>query len=270
MLQKHASALFRNASLEFYGVKSARIKELISVELPVIEVSKSAMDFVFLLEDDTYLHFEFQTAHSKQDLIRFAHYDLRLFERDGRDVQTVIIYSADVKRPPDGLRIGSLTYAPDVIMMGDYDGKATYAALSEKIRSGGELTDIDIMNLCLLPLMRNDMPRGELAVNSIRLALTVEDKAKRDACVASAVAFSERFLSEAEESKIEELLRMSNILVRYLAEKVEQGIEGGVEVERSKIAKSLLQDGMSAHAVSKHTGLDEETVRQIQSGMNSG
>jgi len=187
------------------------------------------MDFVFLLEDDSYLHFEFQTALNKRDMIRFAHYDLRLFERDGRSVRTVVIYSSDVKKPPDALRIGSLTYEPDAIMMGDYDGKSTYAALEKKIRSGGKLADVDIMSLCLLPLMRNDMPRGDLAVGSIRLAMSIADRAKRDACVASAYALAERYLSDSETSKIEELLGMSNILVKYLAEKIEEGVEAGIE-----------------------------------------
>lgn len=248
-------------------MKSARIKELVNVELPVVEVSESAMDFVFLLEDDTYLHFEFQTAYSKHDLLRFIHYDARLFERDGREVRTVIIYSSDVAKPPGSLRIGSLTYAPDAVMMGDYDGKATYAALKSKIQSGGELTDIDIMSLCLLPLMRNDMPRGELAVNSIRLALTITDKAKRDACISSAYALAERYLGAVDITNIKGLLKMSNILVEYIAGEVEGKVEAKLSAKLSNVAKSLLQDGMSVEAVSKHTELTVETIRQIQSEM---
>lgn len=56
-MQKYASGLFRDATLEFYGIKTARIKELINVDLPAVEISAAAADFVFLLEDDTYLHF---------------------------------------------------------------------------------------------------------------------------------------------------------------------------------------------------------------------
>jgi len=132
IIQKYASGLFKNATLEFYGVKTAKIKELINIELPVVEVSESGADFAFLLEDDTYLHFEFQTAYNKNDLIRFAHYNLRLYERDGRKIQSVIIYSSDVKKMPAGLEIGSLTYNPDKIMMGDYDGDIVYHELKDK------------------------------------------------------------------------------------------------------------------------------------------
>ena len=32
IIQKHASGLFKDSALEFYGIKSARIKELVNVE----------------------------------------------------------------------------------------------------------------------------------------------------------------------------------------------------------------------------------------------
>jgi hypothetical protein len=41
IIQKYTSGLFRNATLEFYGVKTAKIKELINVELPVVRLRKN-------------------------------------------------------------------------------------------------------------------------------------------------------------------------------------------------------------------------------------
>ena len=62
IIQKYTSGLFKDATLEFYGIKTAKIKELVNVELPVVEVSEESTDFIFLLADNTYLHFEFQTG----------------------------------------------------------------------------------------------------------------------------------------------------------------------------------------------------------------
>ena len=81
IIQKYTSALFRDASLDFYGIKAARIKELINVELPVVEVKEKSTDALFLLENGRYLHLEFQSSYSKKDLGRFAVYDLLLYER---------------------------------------------------------------------------------------------------------------------------------------------------------------------------------------------
>ena len=112
LMQKYACGLFKDATLEFYGVKTAKIKELISVDLPKIEVGGGIGDNVFLLEDDSYLHYEFVTVHNKNAMIRYAGYDLRLYERDGREIHTVIIYTSDVKNAPPPLKIGSLEYTP--------------------------------------------------------------------------------------------------------------------------------------------------------------
>jgi hypothetical protein len=80
---------------------------LINVELPVVEVSESRADFVFLLEDDTYKHFEFQTSYSKKDLTRFSRYDSLLYDRDGRNIETIVIYSSDVQKIDESLNIGA-------------------------------------------------------------------------------------------------------------------------------------------------------------------
>ena len=141
LIQKYATSLFRNATLEFYGIKSAPIKELINPELPEIKVTGGAADIVFLLEDDTYLHFAFETGHnSKGAMLKCIGYDTRLYERDGRLVHTVIIYTADVKTKPKGLSIGTLSYDPQVILMVDYDGNAIFKELEAKIKADEELT----------------------------------------------------------------------------------------------------------------------------------
>lgn len=60
---------------------------MINPEVPVVEVSGSSADVVFLLENDTYLHFAFETGHNNTNaMLKCAGYDLRLIERDGRKI----------------------------------------------------------------------------------------------------------------------------------------------------------------------------------------
>ena len=70
IIQKYACGVFKGSALEFYGIK-AEIKELINVELLVVEVTDSSTDYIFLLEDNSYLHLEFQTKYNKKGLARF-------------------------------------------------------------------------------------------------------------------------------------------------------------------------------------------------------
>jgi len=255
IIQKYTSGLFRNATLEFYGIKTAKIKELINVELPVVEVAETSTDFIFLLEDGTYLHFEFQTVYNKYDLVRFAIYDLRLYERDKRKIQTVIIYSSDVRKADDSLNIGSLIYSPSKVMMYEYDGNAIYMALEAKLKSGQELTDSDMLNLIFLPLMKNDIPKRDLAEKSIELAQTIPDKNKRDICVASAFAFSLKYLSDEDIKRILEVLRMVNL---------ETALTILAEDKTIKIAKKLLKKGLSLNDIADATELDMDTIKELQ------
>ena len=50
IIQKYANGLFRNVTLEFYGINTAGIKELINPEVPIVAVSGSSTDVVFLTE----------------------------------------------------------------------------------------------------------------------------------------------------------------------------------------------------------------------------
>lgn len=266
IIQKYTSGLFKDTTLEFYGIKTAKIKELINVELPVVEVGETSTDFIFLLEDNTYLHFEFQTTYNKSDIVRFATYDIRLYERDKRSITTVIIYTADVKEANTNLSIGSLSYNPNKIMMYDYDGNTIFNELQDKILNNQELKDIDILNLILLPLMRNTIPKEELAIKSIKLANTISDRNKRDTCIGSIFAFTSKYLSDKSINKVLEVLRMTDIAIKF----IEEGIEKGKQEEKEELAKNALLKGLSIDVVAEITKLDIDKVKKIQEEINNG
>ena len=261
IIQKYANGLFRNATLEFYGIKTAPIKELINPELPAVQVSGGAADVIFLLEDDSYLHFAFETGYNKDALIKCAGYDLRLFERDGRLIHTVVIYTADVKEKPSGLNIGTLAYNPDMILMGNYDGNVIFAELETKIKAGEELTDVDMLNLVLLPLMKHTISRKELAVDTIKLAQTIPDTTKRNACVAAAFAFTSKYLKETDRESLLEVLKMSELAVML--------VEDAVNERDIEIAKNMINDGVGISTISRYTGLDESIIRQLQTELKN-
>ena len=252
IINKYTSALFKDMTLEFFGVKAAKIKELISGELPVVEVSVLRTDCIFLLEDDTYQHLEFETAYNKDNLVRFAKYDLYLYERDKREINTTVIYSAEVKTADRSIKIGSLEYTPNVVMMRDYDGGAIFAELEAKLKNGEDLTDKDILNLIFMPLMRNSAPKLELVEKSIKLANTISDQSKRDGCIASTVHFADRYLNDDDRKHVLEGLKMTRIAELLLEEKA------------IEIAKNLLQEKIPMEVICKSTNLSIETIEELQ------
>jgi len=265
IIQKYASSLFKDTTLELYGIKTAKIKELVNVDLPIMEVSGSSADIVFLLEDDSYLHLEFQTGYNKSDFIRFAGYDLRLYERDKRIINTVVIYSADVKHAPSVLALGSLTYNPGIVMMASYDGNAIYTDLQEKVKDGFSLSDLDMLNLIYLPLMRTDMPRYELAAKSVLLAQTIPNDTKRNACIAAAFVFASRFLEKDEADMILKEVKMID-LVELL---VKDAVDIALKEQEIKIALSFIQRGTPIKTVSEIIGIEVPVLEQLINGVGN-
>ena len=254
--------MFRDATLDFYGIKAARIKELINVELPVVEVKEKSTDALFLLENDRYLHLEFQSSYSKKDLGRFAIYDLLLYERDGRQIDTVVIYSSDVQTAETSLDTGTLSFNPQTVMFADYDGNVIYKELEEKLESGQELSDIDLLNLIFLPLMKTDMPKGELAEKSIRMAQSIPDNNKRNTCIASVFAFASKYLEEEILNKLLEAIKMSDLATMLINNTItERDIE---------IAKRLLKRGISTEDIMESTDLDLDTIQQLKDELDNG
>ena len=268
VLQKYTSSLFRDTTLEYFGVKMAKVKEAINVELPNLEIKETKADFIYLLDDNKCAHIEFQTTFNKKVLPRFARYDTLIYERDGREIITIIIYSSDVKKADASLKIGSLTYEPINIMMCDYDGNGIYKELELKLKSKQELTNTDMLNLIFLPLMKNDIARAELAEKTIELAKTIEDETKRKVCEASAVAFADAYLSREEFKKIWEAVRMNGTLAELVNEEVEterrKTAKETAEKTAEKIAENLLKKGYLLEEIAESTGLNIAKVKKLQ------
>jgi len=266
VLQKYTCALLRDVMPEFYGFKTGRVKELINPELPEVHISGGGTDMVFLMEDGTYLHLGFETGKDKNDIVRHLSYDARLIQRDGRVVNTVIVYTADVVSAPPGLRSNTLVYTPHIILMRDYDGDLVYNGLTAKMRTGQELTDRDILDLVFLPLMKHSLPRRELAASTIRLAETISDSEKRNLCVAAAFAFASSCLDEADTEKLREVLKMTNLGALLVMDAVMDAVND----RTIELAKKMLKRGVSVEAVMEDAELDEVTVRQLQEELVNG
>lgn len=261
LIQKYTAALLREIMPEFFGIKIGRVKELINPELPEIKVSGGGTDMVFLTDDNKYLHFGFETGSDKGDIAKHLNYDSRLIQRDGREVVTVIVYTADVTEAPAGINGETLVYNPHIILMYNYDGDAIYNELNTKILKGQALNDNDILNLLFLPLMRNSIPRGDLAVKSVEIAKTISDPIKRETCVAAAFAFAYKYLSDSEANKLLEAIRMFDFVDKI----VDIGkMEGKIEM-----ARDMLRDSESIEKIVRYTKLDEATVLNLQSELES-
>jgi hypothetical protein len=149
--------------------------------------------------------------------------------------------------------------------MGEYDGNAIFSELEAKINAGQELADVDLLNLVLLPLMKHTMPRRELAENTIKLAQKIPDEAKRDAFIAAAYAFTSKHLNETDRLKLLEVLRMCDVLERYVDGRIDEKLNEGI----SAVAKNFLRDRFPLDLVVRNTGLDIKTVKRLKAEVDN-
>jgi hypothetical protein len=264
IIQKYTSGRFKETLLKFFGITSVGVKGLINVELPVVEATQTSTDFIFLLEDDTLLHIEFQTTYTENDLIRFALYDWRLYGLHKKKIKTVVIYSSDVKKVDGSIDNGMMEYAPAKIMLYEYDGNAIYADLKAKLAGKQDLTDDNMLNLIFLPLMRNSVPKPELAKTTIELAQTIADKDKSIDCTAIAYAFALKYLNEEEANKLWEVIRMGSLAVKFFEDTRKEAWKEAELEKTLEIAKKMLADNEPIEKVVKFCELDTTTVKKLQ------
>lgn len=71
---KRAMDIFDEEGLKFFWIDK-KVKDIGPTELVVLDSKNMYMDYTFLMEDDSYIHFEFQTTNKGvEDLMRFRTY----------------------------------------------------------------------------------------------------------------------------------------------------------------------------------------------------
>ena len=268
IILKYMSGAFKDSTLDFYGLDLPKIKGVVPTELPVLEVTDEMMDYVFELEDNTYLHLEFQTTTKSDDLARFLLYDARLYKKDKSKIKTVVIYSGDIERADDWLEIGSITYKVNNIYMRDYDGDNIYRELVEKINRDEILSKLDILNLVFLPLMKTSGSREDMAINAVELAAKIPELETKNFCTGAIIGVAYKFISKNVIEKLKEAFRMNWIVEEFRKEGKEEGIKEGIKEgelnSKIEVAKKLLERGNDIDTIAEITELPKGEIEKLK------
>lgn len=255
MIMKRAMNIFAQEWLKFFGIDK-EVKELGPTELVVLESRNMFIDYTFLMEDDTYIHIEFQTTNKGiADLRRFRAYEALLSYQTGKDVVTYVIYSGDIINPKDIHHTGISEYRVKTISMASKDGVKVFNAIIDKIQSGKDITTQDIIELTFTPIMGGKQSKVDKILQAIRLVKNV-DKNYRCDVESILYAFANKFLDEVDLEKVKKELRVTEI-GRSL-------VEEGKKEKAIEIARELL-DILSVEMIAKKTGLTVEEVEALKS-----
>ena len=262
LIMKRAMDVFAEDGLKFFGIDK-KVKELGPTELVVLESKNLHMDYTFLMEDDTYIHFEFQTTNKNvSDLRRFRAYEALLSHQTGKDVVTYVIYSSNIINVNDTLETGINKFKVNTISMASKNGDDVFKNVSDKISKGISLSKDDIISLSFSPIMGGQVSKLERILNTIKLLKDIDITYRHD--VESIIyAFANKFLSGKDLERVKEELRVTEIGKSLIEEGKEEGIKAGEKKKAIEIAKGLL-DILSIEIIAQKTGLTVDEVKSLK------
>ena len=228
---KDSFNLFKNDIADFLEVELPEIAFYLETEFAEIETNLELLDLNFMLKDGSILHLEEEAEISVSDLIRFASYDLKLYNRYRDRVRTIVLCIKGYTDSTAGFNCGSLGYNSTVVDMSKKDGKKKLEELKAKIENKEKINYLDLI---FLPLMNSDQKIVDRVKETIKLEekLEIESNLKNN-LVAMTFVLSDKFLSDQEISEIWRDYKM----VRIFKYAEEQGEKKG---ER-KLFKTLVK-----------------------------
>lgn len=259
MIMKRAMDIFAEEGLKFFGIEK-KVKEISSTEIVVLEAKNMFMDYTFLMEDDTYIHIEFQTTDKGiADLRRFKAYE-SLFEfQVNKDIVTYVVYSGDIKNPLNCYKSGINTYNVNTISMANKDGDKVFEEIVRKIKNGDKLEKQDLITLTFTPIMGGKLSKSDKILNAIKIVKNIDTEFKHD-IESMLYAFANKFLNGKELEEVKEELKMTELgkIIKDEGKK-EKAIE---------TAKVAIKKGMDNETIRDLTGLKIEEIDLIRQVLN--
>lgn len=268
---KRAMTLFAEQAVAYFG-EAKKVKEIAQTEQVILDMKDMRMDYVFLMEDDTYTHFEFQsTDKGIKDLVRFNLYDVLLYQQTSKPVYTYVVYSGDIKRPSTEYSNGFNTYQVKAICMADKDANDVLSDLEIKLAEGKQLTDRELLDLVFTPIMGGTMTKEDKIIKALNLSKTYPIMRKQD-IQAMLYTFALKFLNSDGLSKVKEVIKMTE-LGRMLHEEgreegIQEGIQEGVEKGKIDVAQELLKEGLlTKEQIARVTKLSLDKVKELEQNL---
>ena len=259
LIMKKAMDVFAEEGLKFFGIDK-KVKDASSTEIVVLEAKNLHMDYTFLMEDDTYIHVEFQTTDKgKDDLRRFRAYESLLSFQTGKDVVTYVVYSNGIQNTKEVLETGINQYNVKAVSMYDRDGDILIKEVEEKINDNVEVTKQDLIALTFTPIMSGKLSKLDKIIKSIKLIKKIDNDYRYDV-ESMLYAFADKFLDRRDLEKVKEEISMTKLGEML----VEDGIKKGREEQATDTAIKAIKMGLDNEAISNLTGLTEKEINMLR------
>ncbi len=261
---------FKGKSFAVYGVDLPAIVSVEPTNLPAIEANELRMDNLFLLEDGSYLLVDYESKYDEANKVKYLGYIVRVSQRLYNElrrypqIRMLVIYTADVKRGSTNpkLDVGSFIFDVTEAFLSEIDNNEVWAGVSRKVAKGELLDSTDLMELIIYPLTFTDLQNKQSAIGRvIDLAVKISSEETRSFVLKYMLVFSDKVIKDEDAERIKEVLMLTKV------EKLL--IEDAEEKTSKRIAKKLLESGVSKNKVVESTGLTMETVKELYKNVSN-
>ena len=250
---KDSFNLFKNDIADFLEVELPGIASYLETEFAEIETNLELLDLNFMLEDGSILHLEEEAEISVSDLIRFASYDLKLYNRYRDRIRTIILCIKGYTDSTAGFNCGSLGYNSTVVDMSKKDGKKKLEELKAKIENKEKINYLDLI---FLPLMNSDQKIVDRVKETIELEKKLEvERNLKNNLVAMTFVLSDKFLSDQEISEIWRDYKMVRIFKYAEEQGKKEGIKEGKKQGERELFKKFIKGNFE--------GFDDKIMKLI-------
>ena len=133
--------------LKILGIKE-HLTQCLNTELEVIPNKILHPDLVFDTTEEKIIHIEFQSTYNIQENYkRFCAYDSLLDLKYNKEIETIIIYTCNIKNPKKQLKRGNITYQPRIITFKNKNSDILFKNIENKIKYNQEITQEEFMEL---------------------------------------------------------------------------------------------------------------------------
>jgi hypothetical protein len=198
------------------------------------------------------------------DLIRFAHYDLRIFSKYGVRIHTVVLSPASSKLDSLIIDTGCLHYAVTHQIIKGRNADEVLERTHNEIAYGNPVNELELI---FVPLMESRLPVQDLLLETIKLEKQIKDENLRNKVIALTMVMSNRLVEADLLERIWEEMKMLKIL-KYAEDKgKEQGIVIGIEQGIERGIEQGIEQGKEQGIV---IGIEQGIERGIEQGKEQG
>lgn len=265
MIFKHAMETFGQSALTFLGIEG-KIKSVSPTEMILLKPQTLLLDYVFEMMDNTLIHLEFQSTNKGiEDLRRFRVYEAQLSYQRKKEVSTYVVFTGDIKNPCYSLKNGKNYYLINIVTLADKDGDTILETIKKKVHLKRTIDEVEALELAFIPVMGGRKTKTEKIKEAIHITMALNfNKTYQRSIQTLLVAFANKFLSDDELASIEEDLKMTDLIKKFINEGLEQGLQEG----KILTAKNLL-GLLSEEVIAEKTDLPLEKIHELAMKKNS-